>query len=772
MKFIYLTDVHIKGVNPGKRTDVYYIAILKKLMELKGVILRDKIDFVVIGGDLFDIPKVAPKLYGRVAKILRSWGVKVFVVPGNHDLYGQNIETIDDTSLGNLADSGVVTILRRSNSPLYFQKKSEPNCPLVAITGQEYHNDIDKGIQDDYEIEPSDHKVDYNILAIHSMLVDKPFHPDVPHTVMKDVQTSADVVLAGHYHPDSIDVVYNNTRFIRPTSTARLEATQYNIDNKPNYSIIEITDKGITNTFHEYTLASDGKDVFDMQSGVEQKQHKNALDSFAKTVKDIDVHDANSINEILNKIATSLNSSATNISSCMTRIAAAQQNDTDKTLNGYVPKNQGVQLVKATLHNFQSHSHTVVDFMLNALNGLIGQSDNGKTAVLRAIKWCLYNDPKGDDFIRLGETDCWVELEFSNGYKVRRGRTTSSAGYYEVYDASLQQTQKFTGFSHAVPMDVYNAHQMPKVAIGKEQVSFNLAEQLDGAFMLSQSAGDRATLIGKITGVQHVDASIKEIGKDISNKQKENKNTEREIERLSNEMEQYKHLPAMEKDIQMLELVLSAIESAEQEIADIDSLQQEINNFNTNLAIENQRYQSFTNLNSTKELLDKIELAYQEYLSIEQIESEYLNNAFEECEVKSKINTYAHLDTLKILVDNIPIANTEYNDLCNIETELNLVESSIGFENDKLNSLCKLTEEMLTNLDNMNKEFQDYAKLEEEYIIIDNSIKGISSDIIAYGQNLQSYNAEYKELLNSVPGGVCPICSGHIDSEKIDSLSL
>lgn len=341
-----------------------------------------------------------------------------------------------------------------------------------------------------------------------------------------------------------------------------------------------------------------------------------------------------------------------------------------------------------------------------------------------------------------------------------------------MYDASIQETKKFTGFSHTIPMDVYNAHQMPKVAIGKEQVSFNLAEQLDGAFMLSQSASDRATLIGKITGVQSVDTAIKEIGKEISNKQKDNKSTEREIERLTNEMGAYTHLPNMLKEIEFIETTFTAIESAENEIKDLSMLEQDINNFNINLAVENQKYQSFANLDDVKKLLDDIDKTYQEYLLYEQLECELLNNSLEQCEVMSKINSYTYLDTLKIIIDNIPIASADVGELSIIESELDLVNKSINSEKNKLNNLCQLTQEQLTEIDKIYKEYQDYANLEAEDIIVNNEVSNAAADICRYEYNLKNYNEEYKKLLNSVPGGVCPICSGHLDSEKINTLSL
>ena len=69
MKFLFFTDMHIKGVNPGKRKDVFYLAILKKLMEIGHTIKNENVNFVVIGGDLFDFSRMS---YGHVETKLGS----------------------------------------------------------------------------------------------------------------------------------------------------------------------------------------------------------------------------------------------------------------------------------------------------------------------------------------------------------------------------------------------------------------------------------------------------------------------------------------------------------------------------------------------------------------------------------------------------------------------------------------------------------------------------------------------------------------------------
>jgi len=41
-----------------------------------------------------------------------------------------------------------------------------------------------------------------------------------------------------------------------------------------------------------------------------------------------------------------------------------------------------------TIQNFQSHKNTTLEFD-NGINIIIGQSDSGKTAIIRALNWVI-----------------------------------------------------------------------------------------------------------------------------------------------------------------------------------------------------------------------------------------------------------------------------------------------------------------------------------------------------------------------------------------------
>ena len=70
MKFLFFTDTHIRATNPTSRLDNYIETVEKKFMEVKDIINKNKVDFVLHGGDFFDRPDVPVKIVGKFANIL------------------------------------------------------------------------------------------------------------------------------------------------------------------------------------------------------------------------------------------------------------------------------------------------------------------------------------------------------------------------------------------------------------------------------------------------------------------------------------------------------------------------------------------------------------------------------------------------------------------------------------------------------------------------------------------------------------------------------
>ena len=71
------------------------------------------------------------------------------------------------------------------------------------------------------------------------------------------------------------------------------------------------------------------------------------------------------------------------------------------------------------IKNFQSHKDTKLDFV-EGVNVIVGTTDSGKTALLRALRWLFRNRPTGDEFRSWWGGDTQVEVRLDDGEVMRQ----------------------------------------------------------------------------------------------------------------------------------------------------------------------------------------------------------------------------------------------------------------------------------------------------------------------------------------------------------------
>ena len=154
------------------------------------------------------------------------------------------------------------------------------------------------------------------------------------------------------------------------------------------------------------------------------------------------------------------------------------------------------KLKRVVIENFQCHKKTVIEPSLEGLTVITGPTDHGKSAIVRAMKWLLYNRPLGTDFIRHGQTECKVTFEFADGTIVQRRRTTSLNQYYV-------NGQLYEGFGNGVPLEVQQATGVYIYEVADQTLNLNVSEQLAGPFLGSSiSAPLRARILGKLPALK------------------------------------------------------------------------------------------------------------------------------------------------------------------------------------------------------------------------------------------------------------------------------
>ncbi|MGD9663415.1 MAG: AAA family ATPase [Porticoccaceae bacterium] len=232
------------------------------------------------------------------------------------------------------------------------------------------------------------------------------------------------------------------------------------------------------------------------------------------------------------------------------------------------------------IENFQSHVKTIIVPATNGqLTVITGPSDAGKTVILRALRWLLFNEPQGTDFIRVGASFARVTVELESGHTVIRERTKST-NRYKIVAPETTEPQVFEGFGSSVPLEVQELTGVRPVKIGDLELNLNLAEQLDGPFLgRSISAGARAKVLGKLAGTEEIDFAAKQLGTDLYRRNQDEKRLAGEVAELEEEIRKYDWLPTAKAKIEALEQLVERIKAAQERKNKLSQFKEQIIQF-------------------------------------------------------------------------------------------------------------------------------------------------------------------------------------------------
>lgn len=207
------------------------------------------------------------------------------------------------------------------------------------------------------------------------------------------------------------------------------------------------------------------------------------------------------------------------------------------------------KIKRLELENFQSHNNTLIEFG-DGMTVILGPTDQGKSAIIRALKWVLYNEPRGSDFISAGESYCRVKLTLEDDTQIIREKGINRNRYILIKNG---KEEIFEGFGNTVPVEIYKAHGIPKIKIDKDAVSFaNLSEQLEGPFLLSENAATRARILGKLAGIHVIDAALKLTNKELNEYISKEKAILSRLEELDKKLEDFKDLDVIKNKLETL----------------------------------------------------------------------------------------------------------------------------------------------------------------------------------------------------------------------------
>lgn len=322
MKILYFTDTHIRGNTPKNRKDIFIDTLERKFREIVKISYDLDVDYIIHGGDLFDRPDISISIVSRFAEILSEFRVPIYMISGNHDIYGHNPETINRTMLGLLSVLGLINII--NNEKIVLEKDNV----RVELSGQPYIYDIDLPENRNYYIlEKKNKSIDYSIHIVHGMLLDKPFIEGIPYTLVDHIkETAADITLSGHYHRGFKTIKTGEGKyFINPGSLVRITNSLQEIERRPKIVLLDINeDIRVENIYLKSALL--GSEVLDRKQ-IENSAFKNErMLQFKETINETMNFEKMDINEVLLQVSSSESVEEDVIKEALKRIASIQMN--------------------------------------------------------------------------------------------------------------------------------------------------------------------------------------------------------------------------------------------------------------------------------------------------------------------------------------------------------------------------------------------------------------------------------------------------------------
>lgn len=428
--------------------------------------------------------------------------------------------------------------------------------------------------------------------------------------------------------------------------------------------------------------------------------------------------------------------------------------------------NKDIKLEYIEIVNFQSHDNTKLKFD-EGVNVIIGPSDSGKTAVIRAMKWIFFNEPSGTDIIKKGEDSAKVTLKLNTGFKIIRGRSKSK-NYYEIISPE-NETQRFEGFGLNVPQEIIDLTGINKIDLGNMKKSLNIAEQLESPFLITDSPSIKANALGKLAGVDIIDKALGNLSKDMYEINSARKSIEKEIRDQKDILKNFEYLKDEKVKIERLEYLFNQVDEYKTKLNTLNDLEKKYSNNleKTNQTIE--YLEKFKNLDELFLIYEKMAYKVNNLKLYSNLNNKllYTDSKIKELEILlRKIDT----DKISNIYSNLLEINKTlekykyvYKNFVNINKQINQVEKTLKKYPDIL-----YVDKLLVQLSTLNINKEKLSKLKNSLDNVNQKLEEGNNYVEKLISNYKTAVNTYIELLKE--SGTCPICYNKIDDEHIERI--
>jgi DNA repair protein SbcD/Mre11 len=311
--FLFRTDVHLADKNPESWKGNYQEEVWESLEQIGVLAKKYDVKAVLDGGDYFHVKsstRNSHSLVAHSAEVQAKYPCPTYVVPGNHDIAYNNLDTLDQQQP-----------LRVLFATKVFQRLTEATFEsegrTVRVVGVPYS--LTRKLEDLRDIKKGSE--DHLIVIAHLLAGENPpansedfFGEPVFKYADLCQEGGPDFFCFGHWHKDQGIVKVKDQYFVNPGAVSRGSLAKENLQRTPQVALIEFVDGKISVGLIPLRLPP-AEDVFDLEKKDRRDREAAAINKFAerlsKEVTEAPVQDIESSIRSLNfapeVVACSLN---------------------------------------------------------------------------------------------------------------------------------------------------------------------------------------------------------------------------------------------------------------------------------------------------------------------------------------------------------------------------------------------------------------------------------------------------------------------------------
>lgn len=262
------------------------------------------------------------------------------------------------------------------------------------------------------------------------------------------------------------------------------------------------------------------------------------------------------------------------------------------------------------IQNLQSHKNSKLEFV-PGVNVIIGKSDTGKSAIIRALYWLIWNKPLGDSIRSNWGGDVKVQAILDDCEITRIRSEAKKAFEQDITDELIQQL---------------NIN------------SINFKSQKDDFFLIKDSPGQIAEHFNKIAHIDQIGIGESNINKWIRNLQNDLKNENVNLELYQENLKRYDHLDKFEIDVELLEQLETQLINKSNLYSKLEELIENIKNTEKEIEQKSSILEMEKDINAILDLIDKRNEKDIEIESLENLIDDVVDSRELQTKSETKIN--------------------------------------------------------------------------------------------------------------------------------------